>query len=463
MTVPSLLPIGTTAPSSSPVGPRSTKVARADGAPALLSRSTTPGAIDEGVARTAKPKLETEGTSRPFVPPNARVYQPVTTTERAYRHAVAEELRKLTQAMPVEQRGRWLRRVLLLRGCGENVLVLRCQDCGISSKDTARILMSCGMRVCPCCARARANKLRHELMSAAARTVTAGFEYYMITFTRRFDPSSLEQHSVEGLRRRLEELANGVKYVWRSVLKAEGTALVICYEVAPGGAVHAHALFYGPRPDIEVLRTAWLMRCPDSPQVNIKPKGDAPSAVLEVVKYIAKAASPKYAAGGSKLGSYTHPKLAAAIEVAFYQRRLHETLGAWRGLKPKRGAARGHDPETCSVCDSGNLQEVVLSRATWNQMAPLGWKPRFTRQYLRRPRSYGPAWQKGAENEHEREGRTHDQGVAAAARADGARGGADSGVNHKTVRAMIDSGELAHVRVRRNVRIPTRAILSLTM
>ena len=36
------------------------------------------------------------------------------------------------------------------------------------------------------------------------------------------------------------------------------------------------------------------------------------------------------------------------------------------------------------------------------------------------------------------------------------------GVNHKTVRLMVQTGELPHVRVRRNVRIPIRAVLSLT-
>lgn len=35
-------------------------------------------------------------------------------------------------------------------------------------------------------------------------------------------------------------------------------------------------------------------------------------------------------------------------------------------------------------------------------------------------------------------------------------------VNHKTVRLMTASGDLHAVRVRRNVRIPTRAVLSLT-
>lgn len=35
-------------------------------------------------------------------------------------------------------------------------------------------------------------------------------------------------------------------------------------------------------------------------------------------------------------------------------------------------------------------------------------------------------------------------------------------VNHKTVRLMIANGELHVVRVRRNVRIPIRAVLSLT-
>lgn len=35
-------------------------------------------------------------------------------------------------------------------------------------------------------------------------------------------------------------------------------------------------------------------------------------------------------------------------------------------------------------------------------------------------------------------------------------------VNHKTVRLMISSGELHAVRVRRNVRIPIRALLLLT-
>jgi hypothetical protein len=285
--------------------------------------------------------------------------------------------------MEGSQRRKFLRKSFAIRGCGENVIALRCADCGITAKETARILMSCGLRVCPCCARARANRLRHELLYAAERTQRPGFEHWMFTFTLKFDPCSTEQHSVDGLRDRLDRVALGVRYVWRRLLKAPGRAFVVCFEVAPGGAVHAHALYYGPRADVDVVRTTWLMQCPDSPQVNVKARGSASDAVLEVVKYIAKAASPKHQRGETTFGRYVDPALAARMEIAFQNRRMSEVYGAWRGMRPKRSKQPDHDPATCPVCEGTTMRESLMSKKQWARVAPADWIPRFTKFHAR--------------------------------------------------------------------------------
>jgi hypothetical protein len=283
------------------------------------------------------PKLDTKETSLVFVPPRDRLYRPVRLTDRAYRHQVAEHLRAYGLESDAPDAAKWLRRSFLLRGCGGLVLVPSCLDCRVLNPRGARVVVSCGLRTCPSCARMRSGRRANKIAYAAARCERDGFGYFFLTCTQQFDVCSQDDLSIEGIRRRYDEVARGMKYVWKRVLKADGHALAVSIEVGPGGVVHAHAIFYGLEPNIRDVRAAWLLQVPDSPQVKSIRMPDLDEAVREVAKYIVKAASPKREGGKDGMGSYTDPELAAKVEIALHGRRLTETLGAWRGVRPPRG------------------------------------------------------------------------------------------------------------------------------
>jgi hypothetical protein len=225
----------------------------------------------------------------------------------------------------------------------------------------------------------RANKIAY----AASQCERAGFNYYFLTFTQRFDVSSQDDLSIEGIRRRFDEVSRGMKYVWKRVLKTDGHALAMSFEVGAGGVVHAHAIFYGAEPDIDDVRAAWLMQVPDSPQVKSIRMPDIEEAVREVAKYIVKAASPKREGGKDGMGSYTDPELAAKVEIALHGRRLTETLGAWRGVRAPKGSLPDAE-QTCPHCESFELTELLMLREQVIRLLPPGAPIRFTTSGHRR-------------------------------------------------------------------------------
>jgi hypothetical protein len=165
--------------------------------------------------------------------------------------------------------------------------------------------------------------------------------------------------------------------------------MVVSVEVGGGGMVHAHALYYGPRPDVNKLRAGWTFRVGNSPQIDAKYVRKPAKAIREVAKYVVKAASPKQVRtlrGG--VGEYLHPELAARVEVAFCGDRLFETFGAWRG----KDVASDSEPEAsfadhpCAACGAvGAWSSVRLPLGEWFRAAPPDWHPRFTRTGLSPP------------------------------------------------------------------------------
>ena len=360
----------------------------------LLSNAPGPLVSLVPSAAATSLKLDTKETSPDFVPPRARLYRSVRLTERAYRHKVAEQLRTLSP--DTADPGEWLRRAFALRGCGEHVVVARCADCKLLNLAQARVLATCGMRTCPGCARMRSNRFRGKICYAAEQCELDGFGYYLLTFTQRFDPCSEVDLSVEGIGCRYRRVAEGVKYVWQRVLKADGRAMAVSFEVGPGGVMHAHAIFYGPRPDVRAVRAAWLLHVADSPQVRSDPMPDREAALREVAKYVTKGASPKRGGGGDRLGSYTDPELAAKVEIALHGKRLTEVYGAWRGQRPPRAGARSNE-EKCPSCEGDNLSEVLMPREQVVRLLPEGAELKFTRGGRRRRRRESVG-EKGSEN-----------------------------------------------------------------
>jgi hypothetical protein len=201
---------------------------------------------------------------------------------------------------------------------------------------------------------------------------------YLITFTLRYDPTSPDDLSVEGLQRRKAKLLNGVRYAWRSYLKKRGRAMAFAVEVSPRGAVHVHALYHGRRPDARQLDMAYAFRTGGSHH-HIDYVKKPHKAIREVAKYMVKAASPKklrLLAGG--VGEFIDPELAARAEVAFSGDRLVECLGAWRGAADERAEAEA-PAVLCPHCGGTTWHVEVLPLRAWLAAAGDDWRPSFAR------------------------------------------------------------------------------------
>ena len=66
--------------------------------------------------------------------------------------------------------------------------------------------------------------------------------------------------TLDGLKRRKQIVREAVGFVWKRYLKARGRALALALEVSPRGAVHVHALYHGRRPDVQLLRSAYMFK-----------------------------------------------------------------------------------------------------------------------------------------------------------------------------------------------------------
>lgn len=340
-----------------------------------------------GVA--AAPNLDTSVLSQPVVVTRYRqapLYSSVKMKLGRYRRAVASELAKLDGVYKRKgaQRRSWRHKAFDLEHCGGTVRVLACDGCDTPEASTACVECGCELRCCPTCAR-RLSEIRAMRLEQSWEKGEKPREMglYLLTFTLRYDPRSESDLSVEGLRKRGDTVRDGVRYVWRRYLKGRGRAMAVTVEVGEHGAVHAHALYHGQRPDIEQVRLLYMHRVGDSPMVNVQYVKEPKKAIREVAKYVTKASSPKRAEllGDEIGGTFLDPELAAKVEVAFAGQRLFQCYGPWREAEREDDVPEGQDegkPLCCAECglvDSWHPTRFELKR--WKEVAGPGWRPRF--------------------------------------------------------------------------------------
>lgn len=330
------------------------------------------------------------------VPVRAGTFRSAVMSEREFRRGLAAEIRTLAAREDViaGADSPLLRRARAIVKCALWVLAPECGKCGSVDTRRAAIFSTCSLRTCPTCARYRANEICERVDEVIRKMPRhARMDFYLLTFTLRYDADDPETMTPRGLRKRAEIVKAAAAYAWRKCLKAPGHALLLGIECAKRGMVHAHALYYGRRPDIEQVRTAYMLKAGDSPFVNVEPITDPHSAVREVVKYIAKLASPKRLAGdNTRPAEYIDPRLAAAIEVGFAGMRLVEVYGAWRGKKIGDDTNAAEDPvaesvaEQCPDCGApGPHPRVPIEREAFIAIAPNDWRPQLTRRGLDPP------------------------------------------------------------------------------
>lgn len=311
----------------------------------------------------------------------------------AWRHRVRAALLSFAaRELPAGKRRRdWKQKAHSFATCGRTVTALACDGCHEINYASGTVVATCGMRICPICARRKAEKLRHRLRVAwdtAKRDRSHGL--YFLTFTLRYDPADPNEVSADGLLRRKTTLLEAWSSVWRQYLKKRSSAACRAIEVGSSGMVHLHVLYVGRRPDVNVLRLRWMDQVGDSPIVNVRHCKDPSKAIIELAKYVTKGASPAKASVVSGTpGAFMDPELAVRVEIAFSGDRMVQCYGSWLGinvdddeetLEDERSSAALHAAicGTCGTCGSWHAANYEIDE--WFQRFGdhlHNWKPRI--------------------------------------------------------------------------------------
>lgn len=242
-----------------------------------------------------------------------------------------------------------------------------CSDCGSLLLGSARLLTTCQLRCCPTCARFMANAARVKAKELILRIPReSGYRFYGLHMTTRFDPSDPDAFTIDALRARCQVTKGAAKYVWTRVLKQAGAGFIAALEVAPGGMVHVHAIYFGPRRDIDCIRAAWLEKIPDSPQMLIEELEDPETRLPELFKYMMKLSA---ASDDEEARSGIDPRLAARVEIALSGKRRVESYGVFRKVKleePPEEETTQLDRLHCEFCDATtDFRAVTIARGLW--------------------------------------------------------------------------------------------------
>jgi hypothetical protein len=203
-----------------------------------------------------------------------------------------------------------------------------------------------------------------QLLQQMSRT--PGCNFYVLHLTSWFDPTDPAALTFDAIATRSCAVKEAVKYVWGRVLKHPGAGFITALEVAPGGMVHVHAIYYGRYQDVNVIRAAWLEKLPDSPQLRIDAIANPEDAVPEVFKYMMKLASPR---SDERVGQWMDPVLAARVEVALSGKRRSESYGAFRGVKLDAEPSEEEAAEVrCKSCgNTDRFSQALVPRRIWQQ------------------------------------------------------------------------------------------------
>ncbi len=332
-------------------------------------------------------------TTPPPAPTRARIFSAKHESMWSWRHKVRNAMIGFAvKDLPAGKRRRdWKAKAHAFASCGRTVSALACNNCNEINYTSGTIIATCGLRICPICARRRAEKLRHRLRAAwdkQPRHRRHGL--YFLTFTMRYDPSNPDEVTADALLRRKNEMLEAWSSVWRQYLKPRGRAACRAIEVGASGMVHVHVLYDGRRPDIEAVRARWVEKTA-SPIVNVRHCKQPDKAIVELAKYLTKGASPAKASIVSGTpGVFMDPELAVRVEIAFSGDRMVQCYGKWLGIsvddddddvyedERSAGALHAAPCRHCGLCASWHAANYPLDE--W--FARFGdylqdWKPRI--------------------------------------------------------------------------------------
>lgn len=215
-------------------------------------------------------------------------------------------------------------RAARLRGCGRKSLAAHCV-CGATH---AHPLISCGLRVCPWCARRDAARRAERLAAAMAQLAREHprKRWRFVTLTGPWDPADPDQVSVRGLRERVSKLWAKWSRIWPELRRRCGVvAATAACESSDRGHVHLHIAVLSGWIDPGWLAGLW--------GAHVDVRAITQRGHKEIAKYLAKTHSPadlQWVAG--KHRRTIHPRLAARWESATAGRQMRRSYGQLRGL-----------------------------------------------------------------------------------------------------------------------------------
>lgn len=276
------------------------------------------------------------------------IYPPVRMNYWAWTAAVAGYLELEAEKLPAGKTKRGLlRRAEALRQCGTVTKARYCGDCGVPREESGVQSAParghpCNTRSCALCGRRRAQVNRRNLAAIIKRLPRHpdyGFKHIVVQIA--YDPRDPQDVTVDAIRDRAKGGARAMEHVWRTGLRRRGAGIFWALEVAGGGYVHIHALFFGPFLNKEWLEAELRAVYPRIGRTWIEdvPADTEATAPLEVAKYACKAPSPlseEWIQGTTR--EVTHPVIAARWEVAMLGVHVQGRKGAFRGLKNEEDA-----------------------------------------------------------------------------------------------------------------------------
>lgn len=249
--------------------------------------------------------------------------------------------------------------------CGECAVMVFCADCGAPHLFPVR----CRARTCPTCAPKAAAAMAARIQErVATHDVAMRSEpwggpgpdqkrsWRLVTLTSPADQEEGARWDPEALRRAVGAVGDALPKWWRGTVwgrqvrdassgpkrARRDTSMAAALEVAPKrGMVHAHLLVYGEFVAQAKLQELWE-KALDVPRaiVDVRSvKGDLVGGIREALKYATKGAGPEQV------------KHAAAVELAFRDRKRVRISGALRAHQGRSAAADSEDVQEADLHD----------------------------------------------------------------------------------------------------------------
>lgn len=307
---------------------------------------------------------------------------------------VAFHMKKLAATVGYGKTRRMLlKRAEAVKGCAQFIEVCECQAC--DAEPTARLMTSCGLRICPWCDRAWANEARAAMLIVCTELLEAegrdpSMTLRMLTFGHPYNPTDREEFDPMRIRVRLARLKQAVRAVWYEALAPYAKGAYFALETAAGGLTHAHVLWWGHFVDCTPTSTALAVAQRYIPGLKPQgfeatyfgpavdgegsPRGTLTDAVFEGIKYPLK--GPMYTAVEQDRGWFAHPRLAAACEVAYAGMKVRGGYGDLYRVRSVAEALRDSEAAAAGKCRSCGSEELKTTRhrradALRGELAPL--------------------------------------------------------------------------------------------